>query len=147
MNRDAAKKQMRIEMTDDLPTEKLDQPMQVLGGLTPNQVMDEVDQGSEVGERFLTDYVVHNAAGGPLDETTRNHIVVLMESDLKSRPDFADEPWIRNPDGGMLSPNQMIQQIKNGTDLGNLYADAWMGSYGRYINLDNLVAKANKNSN
>lgn len=145
MTRDEAKKQMRIEMTTDLSAEELNNSLSSLGGLTPNQVMKEVDQGTEVGENFLTEFVVYAAAKGPLDETTRNHVIAMMEKDLKSQePEFADQPWIYYPDqsGEMYTPNQMIEQVRQGTDFGNLYAGEWMMHYGRYINTKAIKAKS-----
>lgn len=147
MNRSEAKKQMRIEMENDIPKEELDTPMEVLGGLSPNQAMSEVDEGTDAGESFLTDYITHNAAGGPLDEETRNHIASMMRTDLKSQDEgFGDRLWIRDPNNGTeYTPNQIIEEVRQGSEVGNLYADQWMATYGRYINTDALAAKKNSN--
>lgn len=59
MTRDQAKIQMRAELEKDLSTEEREEPMMKVGDrtFTANDLMAEVEKGTEVGEALLDDFI------------------------------------------------------------------------------------------
>jgi hypothetical protein len=126
MTRDEAKKQMRLDLEMDLSMEDRNIPSDIYSGLTANQVMEEVEKSSDIGERFLDDFIAYQN-GKYFGEEVRKNVVRLMEADLEKQPaGFADKSYIKDDDGNLLTPRQVVQQFKEGTDFGNRYAEQWL---------------------
>lgn len=68
-----------------------------------------------------------------MNEKLRLQVVELMEKDIvfmnTKRPGWADQPLIEKDAITMLTPNRVVQEVKDGTDFGVSYAQVWMDYY------------------
>jgi hypothetical protein len=143
MTRMEAKIEMRKDMEDKCSQSELTEVLP-LYGMTPNAIMSEVEKGSELGEMFLSDFILYNANEDDVyvDEDTRTHVVALMQKDLETKePEWADNKFILDHNAGeLISANQVVQQIKDGTDFGLWYAEEWL-----YLQISVVVSRLQSN--
>jgi hypothetical protein len=68
-----------------------------------------------------------------MDQQTRDRVLALMQKDLdtaaKLAPTWADTPSIEDDDGNVLTPKECFQQVKDGTEFGNLFAEEFLMNY------------------
>lgn len=68
-----------------------------------------------------------------MNEQERLQVVELMQKDIefmnKKRPGWSDKPVIEKDASITLTPNQVVQEVKDGTEFGVSYAQVWMDFY------------------
>lgn len=135
MNRDEAKTLMRQELERDIDTATRDEKVFPIGDrlMSANDLMDEVEKETDLGKFLLDDFIKFKAGeGGPLPELTwpsRAHAIALMENDIKiAPPGWADEV-IYDEDGMKFTPNQVLDEVKRGTDFGNRFVTIYLGNH------------------
>lgn len=149
MDRNEVKKQMRAEMVRDLSEEQRD--ITTTTGLTPNQMMDEVDRDTEIGKALLESFLhpEQELRLPPLTPEQRAEILALMQKDLDAAaaqvPEWANtEKIAQDDDGNELTPNQVFQQVKDGTTFGDQYARAWLARHNINAKLTELQGDPEK---
>jgi hypothetical protein len=68
-----------------------------------------------------------------MDQETKDRVIALMQKDLddanKNWPTWSDTPSVPDDSGNMLTPNQAFQQVKDGTEFGDIFAQDFLTSY------------------
>lgn len=144
MTRDEAKVLMRQELESDLTDKERVLPIHNLNGLTCNDLMAEVEKGTALGEAMLDDFIFSKADESPgnttMDQAVKETILILMQMDIDNAPKgWVDQPITTDDQGNELTPLQVMQQVKDGTDWGNQYAESWLIRYRLYQTMDRLA--------
>jgi hypothetical protein len=145
MTRDEAKILMRKELESDLTEKERHLSLPNYNGLSCNDLMAEVEKGSELGQDMLNDFILSKdeeailAGATTMDQATKEVVLLLMQKDVDTAPKgWVDQPISVDDQGNGLTPPQVMQQVKDGTDWGNRYARTWLDRYRLYQTLDDL---------
>lgn len=130
MDSNEVKKKMREALVRELTPQERTIPYVPTpnGVLTADQVMEEVEQDTELGKRVLNDFTVFYETGEwPLEDSDLTQIASLMETDINDRQtaEFGDTPIIVSDIGDVRTPRQLIQEIRDRTVLGMEFARTW----------------------
>lgn len=126
MDRDQAKIQMRKELEKDIPTDEREQKVYPIGDkvFSPNELMAEVEADSDLGKFLLDDYIAFTSGNDKIPQLTavqKAHTIALMESDLKVAPPGWADTVIFDDGIKTWTPNQVMKEVRDGTDFGNRY--------------------------
>ena len=146
MTRDEAKVLMRQALEKELNQEQRVLPLPNYNGLSCNDLMAEVEKGSELGETMLNEFILDmneeaRKAGlyPTMDQSIKSAVVSLMQKDIDTAPEgWAERPIAVDDKDNELTPLQVIQQVKDGTDWGNRYAATWLDRYRMWDAMDRL---------
>jgi hypothetical protein len=156
MTRDEVKKQMRLEFETDLSEDERNDRSLAVGDrlVSATDLIQEIEEGTALGEYLVDDYIKFHDTDNQdyhyktmtevlsdfnqnkpisdvdtLSEADRKAVLALMQDDLdyasKELPGWADEPCADDGDRE-LTPRQLFQEVKDGTDFGNRYAMTWL---------------------
>jgi hypothetical protein len=90
-------------------------------------LMAEVENNTELGKALVDEFISFNTPF-ELSDTERTKIMALMQLDLDNAPPGwgDDEKIVVDDLGTTMTPNQLFQEVKEGTDFGNRYAQGWL---------------------
>ena len=124
------KKKMRESLLLEFSVEERQFPYMKTdkGTLNADQVMEEVEQNTEVGVRVLNDFTVYYETGRwPLSDPELEQIAEFMEQDLNDkRPaEFGHVSMVVSDRGDERTPRQLVQEVRDRTVLGMEFAQVW----------------------
>jgi hypothetical protein len=68
-----------------------------------------------------------------MNQETKDRVIALMQKDLddanRSAPGWSDTPTVPDDDGKLWTPNDAFQQVKDGTEFGNAFAEDFLLNY------------------
>jgi hypothetical protein len=153
MDRNEAKKQMRLELEQDISFDRRTTVVVMTHNgqdYTSEALMQEVEKDTQFGNQLLDSWLSFQEHGDldlvddeldalddhkhhHMDQQTRDRVLALMQKDLdtaaKLAPTWADTPSIQDDDGNVLTPKECFQQVKDGTAFGNVFAEEFLMNY------------------
>lgn len=136
MDRNEAKVQMRKELEAEIGPAERERKIFPIGEklFSANELIAEVelDPPTELGEFLLNDYIDFKGGNNKLPELTaveKVQTIALMEADLKSAPPGWADSVIYDEGGKSWTPNQIMAEVKNGTDFGNRYMTVYLANH------------------
>ncbi len=135
MDRNEAKVLMRQELEKDIDTNTRERKMFPVGDrvLSANDLMKEVEDGTDLGNFLLDDFIAFKA--GKTSPSTvvsaldRSNALAMMEADIKSAPAGWGDDVIFNEEGQSWTPNQVLDEVKRGTDFGNRFVETYLSNH------------------
>lgn len=134
MDRNEAKLQMRQELEAEIDVSIRDRKMFPIGErlLSMNDLMQEVESGTDLGTFLLNDYINFKSGKGKAPELSaveKAHAIALMEADLKSAPEGWADSVIFDEGGTSWTPNQIMAEVRLDTEFGNRYMVVYLTNH------------------
>lgn len=135
MDRNEAKVLMRQELEQDIDAVARERKMFPIGDrmLSANDLMKEVEDGTELGNFLLDDFIAFKdgkpAPDSVMSALDRHNAIAMMEADIKSAPAGWDNEVIFNEEGQSWTPNQVLDEVKRGTDFGNRFVQTYLANH------------------
>lgn len=141
MDRNEAKTLMRQQLERDVDNETREKKLIPVGKrlLSANELMDEVDQETNLGKMLLDDFIAYqNGTETELAGTERAHAIAMMEEDIQSAPPEWKDEVIYSIGEKKFTPSQVLDEVKRGTEFGNRFAVAYLDNH---TALESLLGK------
>ena len=157
MTRDEIKKQMRLELEQEIPeSHRTTAIIMTHDGVdyTPEQLMQQIENDTEFGNQLLDSWIGLRETGDvdalddildqlddryrqteevAMDQQTMDRVIALMQKDIdqasKVAPIWVNTPSVPDDDGKLLTPKEAFQQVKDGTPFGKIFAGEFLFNY------------------
>ena len=130
MTRDEAKKLMRLELEQDVPSNvRQDKVFSIRDRmLSANDLMEEIEADTDLGKYLLDDFILFKN-GVALTAIERLQVIGMMEKDMKISPTGWADEVIYQQDGKSWTPNQIMAEVRSETDFGLRYMQLYHANH------------------
>jgi hypothetical protein len=137
MTRDEARILMRQELERDLTPQQRQAVLPEFNGMNSNDLMDQVDKNTKLGNVLLDEFIIHKNAQAKdkdplatMDQATLEVVLTLMQEDVDiAPPGWADTTVVEDDNKRLLTPKQVMEEVRNATEWGTKYAETWLSHY------------------